>query len=394
MAALSRRACAADSALQCSTMTESDLAGTTRLVLWAAFGVSVAFGAIAQRTRFCTMGALADVVNLGDWTRLRMWMLAMATAVLGFNALVFFGVLRAADSIYAGPKVGWLSAVVGGAMFGAGMVLASGCASKTLVRAGAGSLKAVVVLLVVALSGFATLKGIGAVARVLTVDAVFIDFPSGQDLPSLLGAAIGVKPSALAGILGLMVGVPLAAFALASREARSPDALLGGLGVGAAVVTAWWVSGVLGFVPEHPQTLEPVFVATSSRRMESLSFVSAIAYGSDYLLFFSDASKAATVGIVSALGLACGSAAYAVATGTFRWEGFRTVDDLRNHLVGGALMGFGGVTALGCTIGQGLSGLSTLSVSSLIALGAILAGAVAALKLQSLQLDKAIPTPA
>jgi uncharacterized membrane protein YedE/YeeE len=273
-------------------------------------------------------------------------------------------------------------------------VLAGGCASKSLVRSGAGSLKAVVVLLVVAFAGFATLKGVGAVARVLTVDAVHLDLASGQDLPSLLAHVSGMRTPALAGMLGLGAGAALAAFALASREARSREVLLGGLGIGSLVVAAWWVSGVLGFVPEHPQTLEAVFIATNSRRMEAMSFVSAVAYASDYLLFFSDASKVATIGIVSALGLACGSAAYSLATRTFRWEGFRTVDDLRNHLVGGALMGVGGVTGLGCTIGQGLSGLSTLSVSSLLALASILAGAVAALKFQARQLDKAATSQA
>jgi uncharacterized membrane protein YedE/YeeE len=370
-------------------MTDADLAGLTRLVLWASFVLALLFGAIAQHTRFCTMGSVADVVSMGDWTRMRMWMLAMGTAIFGFNTLVFFGMVQASNSIYAGPRVGWLSAIVGGTMFGAGMVLASGCASKNLVRAGTGNLKAMVVLLVVAFAGFATLKGVGAVARVFTVDAVHFDLASGQDLPSLLGHYSGMKAATLAGILGLCAGGALVAFALTSREARSREVLLGGLGIGSLVVAAWWVSGVLGFVPEHPQTLEAVFIATNSRRMESLSFVSAVAYASDYLLFFSDMSKAATISIVSALGLACGSAAYALATGTFRWEGFRTVGDLRNHLVGGILMGVGGVTALGCTIGQGLSGLSTLSISSLLALASILAGAVGTLKYQALQLDRA-----
>lgn len=371
-------------------MTDTDLAALTRLVLWASFALAMAFGAIAQHTRFCTMGALADAVNLGDTTRVRMWVLAMAVAVLGFNAMVSVGLVRAADTIYAAPRLSWLSALLGGAMFGAGMVLASGCAAKALLRAGGGSLKAVVVLLVVAFSGFATLKGIGAVARVMTVDAVFVELPSGQDLPSVLGGLAGVEGSRVAGPLGLAAALALAAWALASPQARSREVLLGGVGIGALVVAAWAVSGILGFVPEHPQTLESVFIATNSRRMEALSFVSAIAYASDYLLFFSDASKAATIGIVSALGLACGSAAYALAGGTFRWEGFRTVDDLRNHLIGAALMGVGGVTALGCSIGQGLSGISTLSLSSLLALGGIVAGAVATLKLQALGLERSL----
>ncbi len=370
-------------------MTDADLAGLTRLVLWASFALALLFGAIAQHTRFCTMGAVADVVNMGDWSRLRMWMLAMGTAIVGFNALVFFGAVQASNSIYAGPRVGWLSAIAGGMLFGVGMVLASGCASKSLLRAGAGNLKAVVVLLVIAFAGFATLKGIGAVARVHTVDAVYFDLASGQDLPSLLARYFGMKTPMLAGMLGLAFGGALALFAVSSREARTRELLLGGLGIGALVTAAWWVSGVLGFVPEHPQTLEATFIATNTRRMESLSFVSAVAYTSDYLLFFSDTSKVLTIGIVSALGLLVGSAAYSIATRSFRWEGFRTVDDLRNHLVGGVLMGVGGVTALGCTIGQGLSGLSTLSVSSLLALAGILAGAVATLKYQAFQLDKA-----
>ena len=369
-------------------MTDTDLAGLTRLVLWASFALALLFGAIAQHTRFCTMGAVADVVNMGDWSRMRMWLLAMGTAIIGFNALVFFGLVEASNSIYAGPRVAWLSAIVGGLLFGVGMVLASGCASKSLLRAGSGNLKAVVVILVVAFAGFATLKGIGAVARVLTVDTVYFELASGQDLPSLLGRYLGMKIPTLAGMLGMALGGALALFALSSREARTGELLLGGLGIGALVVLAWWVSGVLGFVPEHPQTLEATFIGTTTRRMESLSFVSAIAYTSDYLLFFSDASKALTIGIVSALGLVIGSAAYSLVTRSFRWEGFRTVDDLRNHLIGGVLMGVGGVTALGCTVGQGLSGLSTLSVSSLLALAAIMAGAVAALKYQAYRIEK------
>lgn len=368
-------------------MTDAALASLNTLVLGSSFALALVFGAIAQHTRFCTMGAVADVVNMGDWTRLRMWMLAMAVAIFGFNALVALGMVQATNSIYAGPKFGWLSAIVGGTLFGFGMVLAGGCASKALLRAGAGSLKAVVVLLVIALVGFASLKGIFAVARVLTVDKVGVELASGQDLPSLLAHVSGVKASLLAGVLGLVAGLALAGFVVAAPEGRSREVLLGGIGIGLVVVAAWWVSGVLGFIPEHPQTLEAVFIATNSRRMEAMSFVSAVAYASDYLLFFSDAGKVMTIGIVSAVGLACGSAAYAIATRTFRWEGFRTVEDLRDHLVGGALMGVGGVTALGCTIGQGLSGLSTLSLGSLLALAAIFAGAVAALKFQAYRLD-------
>ena len=380
-------------------MTEADVEATTRLVLALAFAIAVAFGIVAQRTRFCTMGAITDLAITGDSTRIRMWSVAIGTAILGFNVMVWLGWLQAADSIYAGTRVAWLSAVVGGLMFGVGMVLASGCTHKNLLRAGGGNLKAIVVLLVVALAGFATLKGIGAVVRVNTVDAVFISLAGGQDLPSLLGRATGVSARGLAGGLGLAVGGAVLLAALASPRARSAEPLLGGVAIGCLVVAAWWVSGELGHVAEHPVTLESMFLATNSRRMEALSYVSAVSYTADYLLFFSDVSKVLTIGIVSASGLVVGAALHAVVSRTFRWEGFAGVADLRNHLLGGLLMGVGGVTALGCTIGQGLSGVSTLGLTSFIALASMVAGAFATVKMQIRLLEReegpgaAVPSP-
>src|ERR1700754_187433 len=157
-------------------MQEIDLKALSTQVLWAAFGLSVLFGAIAQRTHFCTMGAVADIVNMGDWARMRMWVLAIGVAMIGFNTMVALVWLDASKSLYAGPKVIWLSALVGGSMFGFGMVLASGCGSKTLVRIGGGNLKSLVVFVVLGVSAFATLKGITAVVRVATVDQVAVPF--------------------------------------------------------------------------------------------------------------------------------------------------------------------------------------------------------------------------
>jgi len=368
--------------------TEAQVQALTTQVLWSAFVLALAFGAIAQRTHFCTMGALADIVTMGDWSRMRMWALAAGVAVLGFNAMVALGWVRAGDSIYAGPRVIALSNALGGLMFGFGMVLASGCGSKTLVRAGGGNLKSLVVFVVLGLSAFATLKGLTAVWRVSTVDRVAMTLPVGQDLPSLLAFAVGAAPTAWAAGLGLAVGGGLLAWALARPEGRRGDVLLGGLGIGSVIVAVWWVSGVLGHVAEHPLTLQDTFLATNSQRMESLSFVSPFAYAIDWLIFFSDASKALTIGIVSVVGVVLGSAAVALATRNFHWEGFGNAEDTASHLVGGALMGVGGVTALGCTIGQGLSGLSTLSIGSFIALTGILAGGVAALRWQAWRLER------
>jgi uncharacterized protein len=369
-------------------MQESDLPGLVNQVLLAAFGLAVLFGAIAQRTHFCTMGAVADIVNMGDWGRMRMWLLAMGVAMLGFNGMVAAGWVQAGHSVYAGPRLVWLSNLLGGLLFGFGMVLASGCGSKTLVRIGGGSLKSLVVFCVLAIASYATLRGIVAVGRVATVDSVAVTLPTGQDLPSLLAHAGGLARGTAALVLGLLVGGALVVFALARPEGRSGDALLGGLGLGLLVVGVWWVSGRLGHLAEHPVTLEEVYLATNTQRMESFTFVAPIAYTVDWLILFSDKSKVLTLGIASVFGVVLGSAVVALATRTFRWEGFAGTEDTANHVVGALLMGVGGVTAMGCTIGQGLSGLSTLALGSFIALGGIMAGAVLALRYQVWRLER------
>jgi uncharacterized membrane protein YedE/YeeE len=370
-------------------MQQVDVSALATQVLWAAFAVSVVLGAIMQRTHFCTMGAVSDIVNMGDWARMRMWVMAMGVAMLGFNAMVALGWVEASKSLYAGPRMIWLSALVGGALFGFGMVLGSGCGSKTLVRIGSGNLKSAVVFVVLGIAAFATLKGITAVVRVDTVDKVAITLAPGTDLPSLMAAATGVSKTLLAALLGLLLGGGLVAWALARPEGRSADNVLGGFGVGVAIAAMWWISGRVGHVAEDPNTLQEAFVATNSQRMEALSFVAPVAYTLDWLMFFSDKAKLLTIGIVSVLGMVTGAAAYSLSTKTFRWEGFRDANDTGMHLVGATLMGIGGVTALGCTIGQGLSGVSTLSLTSFVALGAIIAGAVAALRFQIWRIERA-----
>ena len=368
-------------------MQNIDMGALASQVLWAAFGLSVLFGAIAQRTHFCTMGAVADIVNIGDWSRMRMWALASGVAMLGFNAMVGLGWVDAGKTIYAVPRLTWLSATVGGLMFGFGMVLASGCGSKTLVRIGGGNLKSVVVFIVLGVAAFATLRGITAVARVATVDRVAVELAGGQDLPSLAAAAFGLTKARAALLLGALIGGALIVWTLARREGRSADVLLGGAGIGAVVAAMWWVSGRLGYVAEDPNTLQEAFVATNSQRMESLSFVAPIAYTIDWLLFFSDKSKLLTLGIVSTAGVVVGSALWALASRSFRWEGFANAEDTANHLVGAMLMGIGGVTALGCTVGQGLSGVSTLAIGSFIALASIIAGAVLGVHYQAWRIE-------
>jgi uncharacterized protein len=360
----------------------------TAQVLWAVFSLAFALGVLVRQTHFCTMGAVADIVNLGDWSRMRMWALAAGVAIAGFNALVAFGLVQASNTVYGGPR--WLfgSALAGGLLFGFGMVLASGCGSKTLVRAGGGSLKSLVVLLVMGLTAWATLRGLTAVLRVNSVDRLAMELPVSQDLPSLLAHASNGSVAQWAGLCAVVVGGGLLLWALARPEGRHPQVLAGGVGTGLLVLAMWWVTGRFGFVAEHPETLEPTFLATASQRMEAFSFVAPVAQAMEWGVFFSDRNRTVGVGMVAVLGVLAGAAAAALVTRSFRWEGFRDDADMGRHLVGAVLMGVGGVTAMGCTFGQGLSGLSTLGLTSLVVVPAILCGAVLGLRFLAWQLER------
>ena len=358
-----------------------DVAALSTAVVVGIFALAFAFGAITQRTNFCTMGSIADVFSFNDWTRMRQWLLAIAVAILGTNLLAASGVIDTSDSFYTSTRFTPLSYLVGGLMFGFGMVLTGGCASKSLVRAGSGSLKSLVVLVVLAIVAYISLRGLLAVFRVSVIEPVGTRLSTPQDLPSLLTGSGLSKPALQLG-LAMLLSAGVAIFVFRDRSFRTFDNLLAGMGIGAIIVMAWAVSGTIGHLEEHPETLQEAFLRTNSGRMESLSFVAPAAYTIDYLMFFSDTSKVVTIGIAAVLGMIAGSAAYALFAGQFRWEGFRDTEDTANHLVGAALMGFGGVTALGCTVGQGLSGVSTLALGSFIAVAAIVAGAVLALKYQ------------
>ena len=171
------------------------------------------------------------------------------------------------------------------------MVLASGCGSKTLVRLGAGSLKALVVFVVMGISAFATLRGLFAVVRVGYVDVVSFDMSGGSGLPGWFVNALGVSEPGVAMLLGAAVGAALVVWALASPAFRHRDNVLAGVGIGGSVVAMWWVTGHLGFVSEHPDTLDAVFLRTNSGLMESLTFTAPMAYTLDWLIYFSDTSK-------------------------------------------------------------------------------------------------------
>ena len=364
-------------------MNEATPAQLAPYVTGGAFLLAFVFGAVGNKTNFCTMGAVSDWVNMGDTGRLRMWLLAIAVALLGSSALQLGGVVDLSKSIYQGPNFTWLSYIVGGFLFGVGMTLGSGCGSKTLIRIGGGNLKSLVVYMFLGIAAYMTLRGLFGAFRAGVLDTVALALAPGQDLPSLLAGATGMPKATLTAILAAVIGGSLVAFAYASRDFRSNfDYTLGGVVTGLVVVGGWYVSGKLGYIAEDPQSLQEAFVATNTGRMESFSFVSPMAYTLEYLMLWTDKSKIVTYGIASALGVIAGSAAYAIATRSFRWEGFRDAEDTANHIAGGILMGFGGITALGCTVGQAITGISTLALGSFVTFIAIVAGAAATMKYQ------------
>jgi uncharacterized membrane protein YedE/YeeE len=365
-----------------------DTSHLSATVVWSAFALAFVFGAVAQRSSFCTMGAITDVVNFGDWRRMRMWLLAIAVAIAGAGCLEAAGIIDLSKSIYTNANVPWLSHVVGGLLFGAGMTLASGCGSKTLIRLGAGNLKSLVVLIVLAAAAYMTLKGVFATTRAFVLDPVRFNVGAPtSDLPAIFtswGLTSGVH-----WWLPLIVAAAIAVFVFANRDFRTtPELVVGGLVVGAVIVGGWYVSAHLGHVAEDPATLEEKFFATNSGRAESFSFVAPTAYLLELLMLWTDQSRVMTFGIAGVLGMMIGSLAMALATRSFRWEGFANAEDVGNHLVGAVMMGFGGVTALGCTIGQGLTGVSTLAVGSFLTLFSIIAGSVLAVRYQMWRIER------
>ena len=364
-------------------MSEATPAQIAPLVAGGAFALAFVFGAVGNKTNFCTMGSVSDWVNMGDTGRLRMWVLAIAVAILGAAGLQYAGIIDVAKSIYPSPNFAWLSYIVGGFLFGVGMTLGSGCGSKTLIRIGAGNLKSVVVFVFLGIAAYMTLKGLFGAFRVEVLDKASMTLAGNQDLPAVMARLAGGDRKAWMLGLSLVIAGGMLAWVYASKEFRgSFDSTLGGVVTGLVVTGGWYVSGKLGYLAEDPQTLQEAFVATNTGRMESFSFVAPMAYTLEYLMFWTDKSKIITYGIASAAGVVAGSAAWALATKSFRWEGFRDAEDTAMHMIGGTLMGFGGVTALGCTVGQGISGFSTLAMGSILTFAALIAGAAATMKWQ------------
>lgn len=356
-----------------------ELDNTHTVALWG-FLVAVVFGAIANKTNFCAMGAVSDWVIMGDKNRLRAWFLAIGVSVIGTQLLHALGYIDLGKSIYLTTSFGWLGHILGGLLFGIGMTLASGCGQRSLVRIGGGNLKSLVVILVMGVTAYMTLRGLFAPVRINAIEVTNLDLAArkmpDQSLVSLIHMALGsgdLKAIRLSvtGIIGL--GLILFCF-LSESFRKSHDDILSGICVGLIITAGWFITGKIGF-----DEFEPV-------RLESYTFVAPVGENVNYLMTFTGATI--NFGIAAVFGVATGSFLYAVLAGKFAIETFASRADMIAHLVGSVLMGFGGVLALGCTIGQGVSGMSTLALGSVMTLVAIIFGAALTMKVLSHLLDE------
>jgi uncharacterized membrane protein YedE/YeeE len=372
--------------------------------LWAAFGIALVMGAVANKTNFCTMGAVSDWVNMGDTGRLRAWIFAIAVAMLGVAVLESQGLVKpdAAFPPYRANQLVWLENLLGGLMFGVGMTLGSGCGNKTLIRIGGGNLKSVMVFAIIAVIAYYMINPFpGSDKTLFTV--LFYDWirpaavtlTTKQDLGAILG---GADPAKMRLILGVVIALALIAFALKSADFRkSFDNVLGGLVIGLAVLAAWYVTSNIvvsadgetyslqSFVSEQwdmlaaPTDVKPAQAAALSP--QSYTFINPMGQTLGYAMG-GFGKPLLTFGVMSVAGVILGSLLWALISRNFRIEWFASFKDFVNHLVGAILMGFGGVLAMGCTIGQGITGVSTLAVGSIITLVAIVIGSAVTMKIQ------------
>jgi len=343
----------------------------------ALFGgiIGAVFGAVAFRTNFCTMGAVSDWVNMGSKDRLRAWLLAIGIAILGTQYLAATGRVDLGQAIYLTSNFGWLGHIVGGFLFGVGMTLASGCGQRTLVRLGGGNLKSLLVVLLLGLTAYMTMRGILALVRVNVIEVTNVQLAGSQGIGRLLAIAAGVDDVASVDrILALLLGGGLVAYAFAAATfRRSLDNIVAGIIVGLIIPAGWYVTGVVGF-----DDFDPV-------RLESYTFIAPTAESLMYLLTFTGSTIG--FGVAAVFGVILGALIYSVLSGRFRIETFADRGDMIRHIVGGIAMGFGGVLALGCTIGQGVTGMSTLALGSLISLLSIVFGSALTMKVEYYRLD-------
>ncbi len=371
--------------------------------LWSAFAIALVLGATANKTNFCTMGAVSDWVNMGDLGRIRSWLLAIAVAMLGVVVFESVGWVDAGGSFppYRGSQLVWAENILGGLLFGIGMTLGSGCGNKTLVRIGGGNFKSIFVLVVIGIIAFFMTNPFPGTDQTLFsvlfydwIRPLAIDTGVGQDLGSILNADNALTTRL---VIGSVLVAAILAFVFKSRDFRADrDLVLGGLIVGLTVLGAWYLSSNMNIDVEGEQyNLSTYYeewdmLADSEEgkpamgrplSAQSFSFINPMGQTVGYVTTGLSRTML-TFGIMAVFGVIMGSFLWALVSKGLRFEWFASTKDFVTHMIGAVLMGFGGVLALGCTIGQGITGVSTLAVGSFLALFAIVFGSALTMKIQ------------
>ncbi len=387
-------------------MIFEDFSTAHMTVLLSVFTIAFFMGAIVNKTNFCTMGAVSDLVNINDTGRMRAWLFAIAVALTG--VVIFeaagFGSVDSTLPPYRGSNFAWLEYIIGGAMFGVGMTLGSGCGNKALIRIGGGNIKSVILFIIISVCAYFMVNPFPGTDSTL-YSLVFYPWTSPasaslttqQDLGSIIGGAMGADVATSRTVIGTILAITLLGFALKSVDFRNSfDNKLGGLSVGIAVLAAWIVTANLVTISADGEQMSWTEYASAESwdmmeddgearprdvAIQSFTFINPIGQTTRYIVKgFDDAWL--TFGLVAVLGVILGSLVWSLLSKSFRIEWFANLKDFTTHLIGGILMGTGGVLALGCTIGQGITGVSTLSAGSMLALISIIAGSAMTMKIQ------------
>ncbi|MEW6589928.1 MAG: YeeE/YedE family protein [Pseudomonadota bacterium] len=384
-------------------MIYEDFASAQSFFLWSTFVIALIMGAVVNKTNFCTMGAVSDWVNMGDTGRMRAWVLAIAVGVLGVMALEAAGMVNVTNTFppYRQNNFPWLENVLGGLLFGIGMVYGSGCGNKTLVRIGGGNLKSIMVLIVIAVIAYYMINPFPGSDKTLYSTLFYpwtnptaVALTTNQDLGAMLfgdDAATGRM------VMGAVIGGLLLVWAFKSADFRgSFDNILGGLVVGLAVLAAWYVtSNVMVNADGETMSLQGYMqswdfyapadavkpASTAALASQSFTFINPMGQTLGYAMNGFESSLL-TFGIMALAGVILGSLLWSLVSRSFRIEWFASGRDFVNHLIGAILMGFGGVLAMGCTVGQAITGFSTLALGSILTFVAIVLGAAVTMKIQ------------
>lgn len=339
------------------------------LVILAGFTLGALIGAASRWAQFCTLGAIADAVIVGDHRRLRAWILAIAVAIMGTQVLHLSGTADIGQSVYLRGPFGWLGALTGGAIFGFGMALVGTCGYGTLIRLGGGDLRALIDLGTLGIFAYLTLSGPLAYVRTVVIERADLTSSTlgSPGIPELLVLVSGLSEDAARSIVTVLIAGSLLYFCFRDQSFRScRKEMTAAVVMGLAVCAAWLITGYLGHDEFDPKP--PV----------SFTFVRPL--GDSVLYAMLSSGMALNFGIASVAGVLLGAHLVARVKNELHREGFDGDKEMARHLTGSAFMGIGGVLALGCTIGQGMSGISTLALSAPLALVAIFVGATLGLR--------------